>query len=130
MKVDGIDHFVLTVRSIEATSDFYSQVLGMEVEEFEDRRRALRFGRQKINLHEAGKEFEPKAKEPTPGSADFCLITDVPVERVVEHLASCGIELVEGPIERTGPMGRIESVYFRDPDANLVEVSNYQKTGG
>jgi catechol 2,3-dioxygenase-like lactoylglutathione lyase family enzyme len=120
---------VLTVRSIEATCVFYSRVLGMEVEEFEGRW-ALKFGRQKINLHQAGKEFEPKAKEPTPGSADFCLITEVPPERIVEHLASCGVELVEGPVARTGAVGRIESVYFRDPDANLVEVSNYQETKG
>jgi catechol 2,3-dioxygenase-like lactoylglutathione lyase family enzyme len=129
MKVVGIDHFVLTVCSMEATCAFYSRVLGMEVEEFEGRW-ALKFGRQKINLHEAGKEFEPKAKEPTPGSADFCLITEVPLEHVVEHLASCGVELVEGPVARTGAVGRIESVYFRDPDANLVEVSNYQETRG
>ncbi len=129
MKVDRIDHFVLTVRDIEATCDFYSRVLGMEIEEFEGRR-ALEFGRQKINLHEAGNEFEPKAEEPTPGSGDFCLITDVPLERVVEHLASCGVELVEGPVARTGAVGRIESVYFRDPDGNLVEVSNYRGAGG
>jgi catechol 2,3-dioxygenase-like lactoylglutathione lyase family enzyme len=129
VKVDRIDHFVLTVRSVEATCDFYSRVLGMEVEEFEGRR-ALEFGRQKINLHESGNEFEPKAKEPTPGSGDFCLITDVPLERVVEHLAACSVELVEGPVTRTGAVGWIESVYFRDPDGNLVEVSNYREAGG
>ncbi len=128
MKVDGIDHFVLTVRSIEATCDFYSRVLGMEVEEF-DGRHALKFGRQKINLHQAGKEFEPKADVPTPGSGDFCLITDVPLERVIEHLGACGIEILEGPISRTGAVGRIESVYFRDPDGNLIEVSNYPEGG-
>lgn len=125
MKVDRIDHFVLTVRDVEATCDFYSRVLGMEVEEFEDGRRALQFGRQKINLHQSGAEFEPKAGKPTPGSGDFCLVTDVPLERVVEHLASCGVELIEGPVERIGAMGSMESVYFRDPDGNLVEVSNY-----
>ncbi len=130
MKVDRIDHFVLTVRSIEATCDFYSRVLGMEVEEFAEGRTALLFGGQKINLHEAGKEFEPKAEEPTPGSGDFCLITDIPLERVVEHLDSCGVEILEGPVSRTGAVGRIESVYFRDPDGNLVEVSNYQEAGG
>lgn len=125
MKVDRIDHFVLTVRSIEATCDFYSRVLGMEVEEFAEGRTALLFGRQKFNLHEAGKEFEPKAQRPTPGSGDFCLITDVPLEGVVEHLDSCGVEILEGPVSRTGAVGRIESVYFRDLDGNLVEVSNY-----
>ncbi len=130
MRVNSIDHFVLTVRDIEATCDFYSRVLGMEVEEFGGGRRALKFGRQKINLHEAGKEFEPKAAEPTPGSGDFCLVTDVPLQRVVEHVTSCGVEPIEGPVARTGAMGRIESVYFRDPDGNLVEVSNYSEGGG
>jgi catechol 2,3-dioxygenase-like lactoylglutathione lyase family enzyme len=129
VRVDRIDHFVLTVRSVEATRDFYSRVLGMEVERFAEGRTALLFGRQKINLHEAGNEFEPKAKEPVPGSGDFCLVTDVRLERVVEHLDSCGVEIVEGPVTRTGAMGRIESVYFRDPDGNLVEVSNYPEGG-
>lgn len=128
MRVERIDHFVLTVRDIEATCDFYSRVLGMETEEFGGGRKALRFGEQKINLHKAGKEFEPKARKPVPGSADFCLITDVPLEGVAEHLASCGVEVIEGPIERTGAMGPMESVYFRDPDGNLVEVSNYSRT--
>jgi catechol 2,3-dioxygenase-like lactoylglutathione lyase family enzyme len=125
MKVDRIDHFVLTVRDVEATCDFYSRVLGMEVEEFEGGRRTLRFGWQKINLHQAGAEFEPKAEKPTPGSGDFCLVTDVLLQSVVEHLESCGVEIIEGPISRTGATGRLESVYFRDPDGNLVEVSNY-----
>lgn len=125
MKVDGIDHFVLTVRDVDATCDFYSHVLGMEVEEFEGGRRALKFGRQKINLHQSGAEFEPKAETPTPGSGDFCLVTGVPLKRVVEHVRSYGVEIVEGPVPRTGATGRLESVYFRDPDGNLVEVSNY-----
>jgi len=125
MRVDRIDHFVLTVRSVETTCDFYSRVLGMKVEEFEGGRRALEFGRQKINLHQAGKEFEPKAGKPTPGSGDFCLITDVPLGRVAEHIRSCGVEVIEGPVSRTGATGRLESVYLRDPDGNLVEVSNY-----
>ena len=125
MRVDRIDHFVLTVRSVETTCNFYSRVLGMEVKEFEGGRRALQFGRQKINLHQAGKEFEPKAEQPTPGSGDFCLITDVPLVRVAEHIRSCGVEIVEGPVSRTGATGRLESVYLRDPDGNLVEVSNY-----
>ncbi len=97
----------------------------MEVEEFEGGRRALKFGRQKINLHQAGAEFEPKAGKPTPGSGDFCLITDVPLERVVEHVRSCGVEIIEGPVSRIGATGRLESVYFRDPDGNLVEISKY-----
>ena len=130
MEVSRVDHFVLTVRSIEVTCDFYSRVLGMEVERFGNGRTALRFGRQKINLHEAGKEFEPKAQRPVPGSGDFCLVTDVPLERVVEHLGSCGVGIVEGPVDRTGAEGRIYSIYLRDPDGNLVEVSNYPKPGG
>jgi len=130
MNVDGIDHFVLTVRDVEATCDFYSRVLGMEVEEFECGRHALKFGRQKINLHQSGAEFEPKAGEPTPGSWDFCLTTGVPLERVVEHVRSCGVELVEGPVTRTGAIGRLESAYFRDPDGNLVEVANYVGSTG
>ncbi len=125
MRVDRIDHFVLTVRSVETTCDFYSRVLGMKVEEFEGGRRALEFGRQKINLHQTGKEFEPKAGKPTPGSGDFCLITDVPLGRVAEHIRSCGVEIIEGPVSRTGATDRLESVYLRDPDGNLVEVSNY-----
>lgn len=129
MKVNGIDHFVLTVRDVEATCEFYSRVLGMEVEEF-DGRRALKFGRQKINLHQAGAEFEPKAEKPTPGAGDFCLITDVPLERVVEHLGSCGVEIIDGPVARTGATGRLESVYFRDLDKNLIEVSNLVDSAG
>jgi catechol 2,3-dioxygenase-like lactoylglutathione lyase family enzyme len=123
VRIDRIDHFVLTVRDVEATCEFYSRALGMEVEEF-DGRRALKFGRQKINLHQAGAEFEPKAEKPTPGAGDFCLITDVPLERVVEHLRSCSVEIIDGPVARSGATGRLESVYFRDPDGNLVEVSN------
>jgi len=109
MRVDRIDHFVLTVRDVEATCDFYSRVLGMEIEEFGGGRRALKFGRKKINLHEAGAEFEPKAEKPTPGSGDFCLITDTPLERVVEHLESCGVEIIERPVLRTRATGGIES---------------------
>jgi catechol 2,3-dioxygenase-like lactoylglutathione lyase family enzyme len=123
VRVDRIDHFVLTIRDVETTCEFYSRVLGMEVEEF-DGRRALKFGRQKINLHQAGAEFEPKAGKPTPGSGDFCLITSVPLERVVEHLRSCRVEIIDGPVARTGATGRLESIYFRDLDGNLVEVSN------
>ncbi len=123
--MERIDHFVLTVRDIAVTCDFYSRVLGMFTEEFEGGRKALRFGEQKINLHQAGKEFEPKAREPVLGSADFCLITDFPLECVMRHLASCGVEIIEGPVERTGAIRQINSVYFRDPDGNLVEVANY-----
>ena len=125
MRIDRIDHFVLTVASIQATCDFYSRVLGMSVVTFGQGRKALVFGRQKINLHEVGKEFEPKARTPVAGSADFCLITETPIEEVVRHLESCGVPVAEGPVGRTGATGAIRSVYVRDPDQNLVELSNY-----
>lgn len=125
MKITRIDHLVLTVRSIQATCDFYSRVLGMEVVTFGEGRKALAFGAQKFNLHEAGKEFEPKAGRPAPGAIDICLITDTPIDQVVRHLAAAGVPVVEGPVRRTGATGPILSVYFRDPDLNLVEVSNY-----
>lgn len=125
MIIERLDHFVLTVRDIEKTCDFYSRVLGMEVVTFGQGRKALRFGRQKINLHQFGREFEPKAAAPAPGSADFCLITEVPIPKVVEHLQACGVRIEEGPVQRTGAVGPILSVYVRDPDGNLVEISNY-----
>jgi catechol 2,3-dioxygenase-like lactoylglutathione lyase family enzyme len=127
MKIDRLDHFVLTVRSIPATSEFYSRVLGMDVLPFDEDRKALVFGTQKINLHQSGKEFEPKAYHATPGSADLCFITRTPLAEVIEHLHRCGVDVVEGPVERTGAMGQILSVYFRDPDMNLIEVSNDAK---
>ena len=125
MRIDRIDHFVLTVASIEATCAFYSDVLGMEVVTFAGGRRALSFGAQKINLHEVGREFEPKAARPTAGSGDFCLIADTPLEEVIAHLQARGIAIEEGPVNRTGATGPIRSVYFRDPDDNLVEIANY-----
>ncbi|MBI2318366.1 MAG: VOC family protein [Betaproteobacteria bacterium] len=125
MMIDRIDHLVLTVRDVEATCRFYARVLGMEVVTFGAGRRALSFGRQKINLHRHGNEFEPKADQPTPGSSDVCLIAAVPVADVIAHLAACGVAVLEGPVERTGATGPIVSVYFRDPDRNLIEVSNY-----
>ena len=123
MRIDRVDHFVLTVRDIDATCAFYARVLGMDVVTFGRGRKALAFGRQKINLHQAGREFEPKAATPTPGSGDFCLISAVPLDHVIAHLAACGVTIVEGPVPRTGAAGPINSVYFRDPDGNLVEVS-------
>ena len=125
MQIDRLDHLVLTVRDIEAACDFYGRVLGMQVITFEEGRKALQFGEQKINLHQQGQEFEPKAAHPTPGSADLCFITSVPLEQVIAHLQSNQIALVEGPVERTGARGPMLSVYFRDPDNNLLEVSNY-----
>ncbi len=125
MKIDYLDHLVLTVKSITATCEFYATVLGMEIVNFGENRKALLFGSQKINLHETGKEFEPKAYRPTPGSADLCFITTIPLVDVIEHLRRSGVQIIEGPVKRTGARGRLESVYFRDPDLNLIEVSNY-----
>lgn len=125
MRIDRIDHFVLTVASIEATCAFYRDVLGMEVVTFAGGRRALAFGAQKINLHEAGREFEPKAARPVAGSGDFCLIAETPLEEVIAHLQDRGVTIEEGPVPRTGATGPIRSVYFRDPDGNLVEVATY-----
>lgn len=123
--IDRLDHLVLTVRDVDASCDFYARVLGMRAVTFGGGRRGLRFGRQKFNLHQAGREFEPKAGTPTPGSADFCLITTSPMAQVTAHLENCGVEILEGPVAKTGATGAIESVYFRDPDDNLVEVSRY-----
>ncbi|XP_018425640.1 PREDICTED: glyoxalase domain-containing protein 5 [Nanorana parkeri] len=123
--IKHLDHLVLTVKSIEKTANFYTRVLGMEVVTFKGDRKALSFGIQKINLHEVGKEFEPKAHRPSPGSADLCLITETPLSNVLQHLQVCGVPLEEGPVSRTGAMGEITSVYFRDPDHNLIEISNY-----
>ena len=126
MKVERIDHFVLTVRDINTTCEFYSRLLGMQVVTFSNGRRALKFGQQKINLHQVGQEFEPKALNPTPGSADICLITDISIKQVIKRITSFEVEIiVNEPISRTGALGNIESIYFRDPDGNLIEISNY-----
>lgn len=125
MKVKKIDHLVLTVKDIEHSIEFYTKVLGMDVILFGNGRKALAFGDQKINLHETGKEFEPKAIKPTPGSADLCFITDDPFEQFIKHLESIGVIIIEGPVKRTGACGTLNSVYIRDPDENLIEISNY-----
>ncbi len=124
MNVEAIDHLVLTVNNIDATCTFYSQVLGMRVTTFGEGRKALSFGTQKINLHQYGREFEPAARAPMPGAADLCFLTLVPVSQLLEHLRANDIEVLEGPVQRTGAKGPITSVYFRDPDGNLIEVSN------
>lgn len=127
VQVDRIDHIVLTVRDIEASCDFYSRILGMNVVTFGSGRKALSFGVNKINLHQFGHEFEPKAAHPSTGSADLCLITSVPILSVLGHLQASGVSVLEGPVKRTGAVGSITSVYFRDPDSNLIEVSNYDE---
>lgn len=125
MKISRIDHIVLTVKSIDVTTEFYERALGMEVVTFGEGRKALSFGEQKFNLHEAGKEFEPKANKPIPGSIDICLITETAINEVIDELRLAGVSLIEGPVRRTGASGPIMSIYFRDPDLNLIEVSNY-----
>jgi catechol 2,3-dioxygenase-like lactoylglutathione lyase family enzyme len=125
MKIDSIDHVVFTVKDINATCDFYTKVLGMEVVIFGEGRKALAFGSQKINLQQLGRESTLVADKPTSGSADICFVTSVPVSEVIAHLNSCGVRLVGGPVERNGAKGMMMSIYFRDPDLNLVEVSNY-----
>jgi len=126
MKIKSLDHLVLTVKDIESTCKFYSEILGMEVVEFKQGRKALTFGVQKINLHKKDKEFEPKASCPTVGSSDLCFVVDTELCEVEKHLKENNIELIEGPVSRTGAMGEIISVYFRDPDGNLLELSNYK----
>jgi len=125
MKINRLDHFVLTVKDLEVTVEFYEEILGMEKLVFGDNRYALKFGQQKINLHELGNEFEPKAHNVMSGSADLCFITDTPITEVMTHLSEHEVEITEGPVKRTGAVGDILSVYFRDPDSNLIEVSNY-----
>ena len=125
MNLNSIDHIVLTVASIDVTVAFYKDVLGFEALTFGEGRQAVRCGSQKINLHEAGAEFLPHAKNPTAGSGDICLIYDESIEKIIEHLAVHQVEIEEGPVVRTGAVGSIESVYIRDPDGNLIELSIY-----
>ncbi|OEC85404.1 VOC family protein [Acinetobacter sp. YK3] len=124
MKISHLDHLVLTVADIETTCNFYQSALNFKVIDFGENRKALQFGTQKINLHQAGKEFEPKAFRPTAGSADLCFIAETPLNEVIAHLQAQQIEIIEGPVQRTGAMGKILSIYFRDPDQNLIEISN------
>jgi catechol 2,3-dioxygenase-like lactoylglutathione lyase family enzyme len=125
MIIESLDHLVLTVKNIDATSKFYCEILGMEMVN-SNNRIALKFGNQKMNLHEQGKEFEPKAHLPTPGSGDVCFISFTPVEQIVEELRTKNVTIEEGVVERTGAKGKLRSVYIRDPDLNLIEISNYQ----
>ncbi|TXH74996.1 VOC family protein [Thiobacillus sp.] len=124
MDLDAIDHVVLTVRDIPASVAFYTRVLGMREVIFGSDRRALAFGRSKLNLHQAGREFEPKAAHPTPGAADLCLLARTSIADITRQLAAQGIAIEAGPVERTGAQGPLLSVYVRDPDGNLIELSN------
>ncbi len=124
MNITQLDHLVLTVKDIDATCRFYAEHLGMEVITFGDNRKALRFGKQKINLHQLGNEFEPRADSPTSGSADLCFLSNTPLEPIITELQQAGIPILEGPVKRTGATGPIISIYLRDPDNNLIEISN------
>ena len=126
VKIASLDHLVLTVRDVDASVDFYTRILGMEAVTFQDGRKALRFGDQKINLHQKGNEFEPRADLPTPGSADLCFLVDTEIEEAAQYLRSQGVEVFLGPVTRTGARGSILSVYLRDPDGNLIELSRYE----
>ena len=128
MKIDAIDHIVLTVKDIDKTCEFYSKVMGMDAVTFGKGRKALSFGSQKINLQLLGRESALRAEKPTPGSADVCFITSMSLTDVIAHLEYCGVKMIGGPVERNGARGPMISVYFRDPDMNLVEVSNYTRT--
>jgi catechol 2,3-dioxygenase-like lactoylglutathione lyase family enzyme len=123
MRIERLDHLVLTVADLDATIAFYTGVLGFEALTFAGGRRALAFGPNRINLHVAGREFEPKAATPVPGSGDICLICADPPDVVLAELAAHGVEVVEGPVARQGAAGALESVYVRDPDGNLVEIA-------
>jgi catechol 2,3-dioxygenase-like lactoylglutathione lyase family enzyme len=124
-EIDRLDHFVIPCSDIETICAFYVRVLNMRRIEFGDKRVALGFGRQKINLQPAGWRETRRARNHIEGTADFCLITDTPMAEILDHLAACDVEIEDGPVQRSGALGPINSVYFRDPDGNLVEVSNY-----
>lgn len=121
--IDHLDHLVLTTADEEACIRFYTELLGMKLETFGQGRKAFRFGNQKINLHIKGREFEPKAHTPVPGALDLCFIADRPLDDVIAYLGRSGVEIVEGPVAKTGATGPIRSVYVRDPDLNLIEIS-------
>lgn len=124
-KIKSIDHIVLTVKDITKTVEFYTAVLGMEKEVFKGNRVALKFGHQKINLHELGNEFEPKAMNVKEGSGDLCFITQTCIVEFKTHIENLGVKIIEGPVKRTGAVGEINSIYLRDCDGNLIEISNY-----
>ena len=126
MNITALDHLVLTVADVARSIDFYTRVLGMEAITFGEGRKALRFGSQKINLHQLGAEVLPNAARATAGSADLCLLTDTPLPQVLAELAAHQIEAISGIVPRTGAVGAIESVYLRDPDGNLLEISRYE----
>jgi catechol 2,3-dioxygenase-like lactoylglutathione lyase family enzyme len=121
--ISHLDHLVLTCTDLDATKHFYTRVMCMRLDTFGPGRMAFKFGKQKINLHQRGTEFEPKAHLPVPGALDLCFIASIPLDDVIAHLNDCGWPMIEGPVERTGATGKIRSVYVRDPDLNLIEIS-------
>lgn len=123
--IDRLDHLVLTTTDERACIAFYVDILGMALETFGDGRKALRFGRQKLNIHVKGQEFEPKAHLPVPGSLDLCFIADRPLAQVIATLRHKGVAIIEGPVARSGATGPITSIYLRDPDLNLIEIAEY-----
>lgn len=123
--INRLDHLVLTTTDLDACLDFYQRILKMSVITFGEQRFALQFGQQKINIHQYGKEFEPKAHLPVPGALDLCFISDIPLIEVQQHIEQQGVEIIEGPVQRTGAIGKITSLYIRDPDLNLIEISQY-----
>ena len=125
--IQSLDHLVLTVRDLDVTVRFYVEGLGMRLETFGEGRKALHLGRQKINLHVAGHEFEPKAAHPTPGSADLCFLTERPLAEFSRRLEALGHPIIEGPVPRTGATGPITSIYTRDPDGNLIEIAQARR---
>ena len=125
MNITQLDHLVLTVKDIQTTINFYCNVLGMGLVEFANDRKALKYGNQKINLHEVGSELELGTAHPTPGTVDMCFLTNFPLEQVIKHIQSCNVEIVAGPVQRTGAIASLRSIYIRDPDGNLIEISNY-----
>ena len=127
LEIYALDHLVLTVADIDRTCTFYRTVLGFEIVSFGEGRKAMTFGTQKINLHRAGHEFEPKARRPTPGSADLCLLTSAAMDVVIARLSDANVPIEEGPVARTGAEGPITSVYIRDPDQNLIEIARYDR---
>jgi catechol 2,3-dioxygenase-like lactoylglutathione lyase family enzyme len=124
MHITKLDHLVLTSKDINASIKFYTTVLGMKLVSFENNRKSLRFGSQKINLHQYGEEIKPHAAKPTPGSADLCFITETPLDQVIKHIIACGQIILDGPVNKTGAQGPLLSIYLRDPDNNLIEIAN------
>ena len=130
IQLDQLDHIVFTVKSPADTCDFYTRIFGMQKITFDGNRKALVFGKTKINLHQSGSEFEPKAQNPVPGSIDVCFTTPSPIPEVLAHLEKNHVTVIDGPVNRTGVLGPMTSVYFRDPDGNLIEVSYYDDRDG